>query len=181
MPFTVDLDARCGRHFTYRDLIECGKTWSDLAADGRVVDNLPRSEDSLRALHELCRSVLDPIADAFGRPKLTYGFASPNLTRMIPNRIAPRLDQHASHEEGGNGKLICDRKGAAADVIIPGHAATSLARWIFDNTEFDRLYVYGDDRPIHVSVGPQRSRAVIGVVDTPRGRRPQILRWAARA
>jgi hypothetical protein len=30
-----------------------------------------------------------------------------------------------------------------------------------ENTPFDRLYFYGDDRPIHVSVGPDNSRQVV--------------------
>jgi hypothetical protein len=36
-----------------------------------------------------------------------------------------------------------------------------VAQWIAHNTPFDRLYVYGDDKPIHVSVGPENKREIV--------------------
>ena len=36
-----------------------------------------------------------------------------------------------------------------------------VAVWICRNTAFDRLYFYGDDRPLHVSVGPENSRQIV--------------------
>lgn len=32
-----------------------------------------------------------------------------------------------------------------------------VAGWLVENIGFDRLYFYNDDRPFHVSVGPQGS------------------------
>ena len=34
-----------------------------------------------------------------------------------------------------------------------------VADWIIANLPFDRLYFYGDDRPLHLSIGPQNARA----------------------
>jgi hypothetical protein len=30
-----------------------------------------------------------------------------------------------------------------------------------ENTPFDRLYFYADDRPVHLNVGPENSRQVV--------------------
>ena len=44
-----------------------------------------------------------------------------------------------------------------------------VADWIIANLPFDRLYFYGADRPIHVSYGPQNSRAAFEMVGTAAG------------
>ena len=35
-----------------------------------------------------------------------------------------------------------------------------VALWIAENLKFDRLYFYGTNRPIHVSIGPENTRQV---------------------
>lgn len=32
---------------------------------------------------------------------------------------------------------------------------------VVENTDFDRLYFYGSDKPIHVSYGPEYSRNIV--------------------
>ncbi len=155
-----DLDATCGRRLRYRDLIECGTTWHGRAAREAPIDNVPRRAATYAALRALCEEVLDPLAEALGAPVLTYGFAGPALTRVIARGIAPRHDQHAACEVRRDGSLICSRSGAAVDLVIPGRAATEVARWIATHTRFDRIYLYGDDRPLHVSHGPEASRLI---------------------
>ena len=44
------------------------------------------------------------------------------------------------------------------------------AAWIVEHTAFDRLYFYGADRPIHVSVGPDQSRQIVHMRCGPSGR-----------
>jgi hypothetical protein len=174
------LDAPCGRHFRYRDLIECGDTWKAAAANGSPIDNVPLRRETYAALRGLCRRILDPIAERFGVPELTYGFASPLLTARILRRIAPRLDQHASCELGRRGVPVCARLGAAVDLIVPGVSSLDVARWIVSRLAFDRLYFYGEDRPIHVSAGPERSAAVVRMKQGPSGRRaPRVLKGVA--
>jgi hypothetical protein len=166
-----DLNSLCGRRLTYRNLVECGNTWIKRATGGSPIDNVPKQVATYAALFALCGDLLDPLADALGPPVLTYGFASSALTAMIAKGIAPRLDQHASHEVQRGGSLICQRGGAAVDLIIPGRKATEVARWIVSNTNFDRIYLYDDDRPLHVSHGPETSRLVYQVSLTKSGRR----------
>ena len=174
---SFDIDAPCGRHFRFRDFVECGATWRRLAtlaaADPIMesIDNVPRQEATYRAISRLCEVVLDLVIDTFGAVELTYGFASPRLTRHIRRHIAPHLDQHAGHELNGRGKPICSRLGQAVDFRVPGRDGLEVARWLAGNTAFDRLYLYGAERPIHVSVGPDGSRLVVVMGTSPQGRR----------
>ena len=144
-----DLDAPCGQYLKYRDLIECGET---RALKG--IPNLPQQADSYTALLDLAIHVLDPVIDYFGMIQLTYGFASPDLTKHIRGRIAPKLDQHASHELNRLGKPVCDRLGAAVDFYIEDENMIEVGQWIAVNISFDRLYIYGPELPIHISYGP---------------------------
>lgn len=59
------------------------------------------------------------------------------------------------------GNPVCPRLGAAADFIVDDESMLEVAQWIVANTPFDRLYFYGDDKPIHVSFGPGHSRQVV--------------------
>lgn len=93
--------------------------------------------------------------------KLTHGFCSAELSRAIPARIAPKLDQHAACELNRRRLPICPRMGAAVDFIVEFESMLEVAQWVVKNCNSDRLCYYGDDRPIHVSVGPQCQRAVV--------------------
>jgi hypothetical protein len=154
-----DLDQACGKNFTYRSLIECGETQQRLG-----LRNLPLKAATYNALYDLSTQVLDPIIDYFGGIRLTYGFCSSELGRHITRRVAPKLDQHAACEVGLRKKPICDRLGAACDFIVEDENMRDVADWIIANLPFDRLYFYGADRPIHISYGPQNSRAAYQMV-----------------
>jgi hypothetical protein len=173
MSVPTDLDQPCGKHFVYRDLIACGDTWHRLHTEplpAPPVDNLPREPETFAAMRELCATVLDPLVDRFGQLTLTYAFASPPLTRHIRARIHPPLDQHAAHERTRSGKLICPRLGLAVDLLVPGVDSRRVAAWITQHTAFDRLYYYGESRPIHVSVGPEAARQIVHMRPGPSGR-----------
>jgi DNA phosphorothioation-associated putative methyltransferase len=158
------LDDRCGANFTYRQLIECGETQQRLG-----LANIPLRPESYNALHELATRLLDPVVDYFGSIRLTYGFCSPALSRHITRRVAPKLDQHAACELGRNGNPICERGGAACDFIVDDEDMHEVARWIAQQLPFDRIYLYGKDRPLHVSVSPQPARVVYEMRQTARG------------
>jgi DNA phosphorothioation-associated putative methyltransferase len=160
--FTLDraatipnLDDRCGGYFTYRDLIECGETWERLH-----VNNLPKRPQTYNALYDLCIHVLDPVSEYFGRVTLTYGFASPELAKRIACRICPPKDQHAGYERQSNGTMICERGGAAVDFLIKDESMEEVMNWIRQHIEFDRLYFYSDDRPLHISYSDKNQNLV---------------------
>lgn len=164
--YVPDLESRCGRYLTYRQLIECGETQRRLG-----LPNLPRSAETYTALYELAIQVIDPVIEYFGGIELTYGFCSAELSRAISRGIAPELDQHASHELKRSGVPICPRLGAAVDFLVRDENMREVADWIAVNLPFDRLYYYGDTRPIHVSYGPEHKREVVEVMQTAAGRR----------
>lgn len=164
------LDEACGPHFTYRDFIECGETWQRLR-----VSNLPTEAGSYNALHALATSLLAPLIDYFGMIRLTYGFAGPSLTRHIVSRIAPALDQHAACELNRRGVPICSRLGAAVDFIIDDEDMVDVAKWIATELPFDRMYVYGPDRPLHLSYGPEHNRYVSVMLQGAKGLYPKSM------
>lgn len=168
------LDASASLRFTYRDLSECSETWRRTR-----LENRPQAEETFAAIEALAREVLDPLVERFGQVTLTYGFASPALTHAVGRGVAPRLDQHAGHERTAGGELICPRLGQAADLIVPSRSSWEVARFIVDETPFDRLYLYGEDRPVHVSHGPGHSRAITFVDRS--GARPLPRRLSRQA
>jgi hypothetical protein len=149
------LDDSCGANFKYRDFVECGQTQKRLG-----VSNVPLNPKTYNALSRLALEVLDPVINYFGSIVLTYGFSSSELAKKIDSSIAPKLDQHSGHECNRLGNPICDRLGIASDFIVEDESMFEVARWVASHTNFDRLYFYGDDQPIHVSAGPENSKQV---------------------
>lgn len=160
MDENIKVKQHCSLHFTYQMLFHCSTTWQSIMSK-----NLPKQESSWQAYKNLAVNVLDPLVEHFGIPFITYGFSSNELTASIrkklkPN-ISPPLDQHSACELNKNGNLICPRQGAAVDLIYPNISSFKVAIWLANNTPFDRLYIYGDERPLHVSYGPEDSRKIV--------------------
>ncbi|MEZ8394586.1 hypothetical protein BCS65_12565 [Vibrio cyclitrophicus] len=74
--------------------------------------------------------------------------------------MAPDIDQHASMELNSQDSRICKRNGAACDIYVEGYEQRmdEVARFICTHLEFDRLYFYGKDKPLHISVGADNSK-----------------------
>ena len=129
------------------------------------IDNTPNAE-SLIAINSLCSQLLLPIQNEFGEIIITYGFTSHPLLQKVqkltPQHIAPSLDQHAACEVNTKGDLICNRRGAACDIVVVGleNNMHQVARWINEKLPFDRMYIYGNESPIHISFGPEQNRFI---------------------
>ena len=163
------LDDPCGRHFRYRDFIVCGETQARTG-----LPNLPQQIETYTAFAYMATRILEPVIDYFGPIVLTYGFCSRELAKQVPARTTPKLDQHASHEVNTQGRPICARGGAAVDFIVTDENMREVAQWIVRHTPFDRLYFYGDDRPLHVSCGPENKREIVLMI--PRDERRTVPR-----
>jgi DNA phosphorothioation-associated putative methyltransferase len=155
------LDDPCGRYLTFRQLVECGETQRKTH-----LPNLPKEADTYTALYELAVNVVDPIIEYYGSIKLTYGFCSPQLARIIPSRIAPKLDQHAAHEKNRRGDYVCRRLGSAVDFLVEDEDMREVVEWISENVLFDRLYFYGSNRPIHISFSENPQKQIVELVQT---------------
>ncbi|WP_218311582.1 hypothetical protein [Alteromonas antoniana] len=123
------------------------------------IENLPQQESTKRALELFVEKILLPIERAFSTPLITYGFTSHKLKMFVSKHaskgIAPNIDQHSGFERNSRGVMICERGGAACDFQVNEFSSADITRFIVANLEFDRLYYYGNDRPIHVSIHPE--------------------------
>lgn len=145
---------------------------------GARIDNLPLRDETWDGIASLARELLDPLRETFGSVEITYGFAAPPLTRHIRARISPPHDQHAGSELNRLGARICSRGGQACDLRVPGVSSVDVARWAHGKLPIDRMYLYGSDRPLHLSYGPEAARYVCAMV---RGQRGLIPREVSRS
>lgn len=122
--------------------------------------------NKLSAIELQCLTVqiLQPIERSLGEVTVTYGYTSHPLLRWIlrnsPGDMAHDIDQHASMELNSRNSRICKRNGAACDIYVEGYeqCMNEVARFICTHLEFDRLYFYGKDKPLHISVGADNSK-----------------------
>lgn len=139
-------------------------------------DNTP-SAASERFLVQLTNQILLPVAEHFGQLTITYGFTGPALSRYIqrlsPAGTAPGLDQHACTEVNSKGSTICHRPGAACDFMVQGYEERmhEVALFICQRLSFDKLYFYGGNRPIHISVSDEPLRHLQLMQQSTNGRR----------
>ena len=54
---------------------------------------------------------------------------------------------------------------------MAGIDSLTVAQWIVVNLPFDRLYFYGKDRPLHVSIAPENNYAITLLEQAPSERR----------
>ncbi|GAA6185583.1 hypothetical protein NBRC116595_28310 [Aliiglaciecola sp. NS0011-25] len=132
------------------------------------IPNIPRAIETKRFLEYLIAEILIPVERQFGNIKITYGFTSKELARYIakfsPQGTAPKLDQHAGCEINSNENTVSKRSGCACDFIVSNYSMIEVTRYIVKTLNFDRLYFYGEQRPIHVSVNdaPVKHLQVMG-------------------
>lgn len=138
-------------------------------------NNFPIQPKSIKSLEYLVSEILLPIASKFKRPTITYGFTSSELKNYIslnaPKGTAPKLDQHSSFELNKDGNMICSRGGAACDFYIKDCSMTNVVSFIVNNLSYDRLYFYGENRPIHISVNEDAMKYLQLMHESKNGRR----------
>ncbi len=140
--------------------------------------NIPLRDETWEGLAALARTLLDPLHDRFGAVEITYGFAGSGLTRSIPGRIAPSLDQHGGSELGPRGARVCGRGGQACDLRVAGVDALTVAAFVREALPYDRMYLYGADRPLHLSWSAEPVGKVYAMCPGGRGRVPrEVTGW----
>jgi len=122
-------------------------TKSDVALR-RGINNRFASVAHARAAVNLCRRVLQPIRDQFGRYTPNSVYRCQDLERALKGKTA-RWVSSSQHTVG-----------QACDVTIPGVATIELARWAAEHLEFDQIICecYDPKVPssgwVHVSLRP---------------------------
>jgi len=141
------------------------------------IDNSPKEVESINSTLMLVETVLLPVIKKFGDIKITYGFVSPELNRYIQKNSSsgtyPSIDQHAASELNNVNNHICKRHGLACDFIVKGYEEQmdEVMLFIVNNLGFDKIYYYGNDRPLHVSVGNESERHLQVMNVSDKGRR----------
>jgi hypothetical protein len=108
-------------HFRFYEL-----TASELA-QRQGIPNLFESAAQVHAAVYLCRKVLQPLRDVFGRFTPNSVYRSQALERALKGRP----------KDWTSGSQHC--LGEACDVEIPGIATLDLARWASQHIEFDQI------------------------------------------
>jgi hypothetical protein len=133
-------------------LYTCSQTYSKYS---HLINPYPENPESERSLSHLQTSILIPVIHRFGAEnfKLTYGFCSKDLLKFLTlekSRICVKVDQHMAAEINGKGNYYCKNLGAACDFKIAGVDSTKVIDFL-RTLDFDSIYYYGKDKPVHVS------------------------------
>jgi len=122
-------------HFRFYEL-----TASDLA-QRQGIPNLFESAAQARAAVYLCRKVLQPLRDVFGRFTPNSVYRSQALERALKGRP----------KGWTSGSQHC--LGEACDVEIPGIATLDLADWASQHVEFDQIICECYDPALGINAG----------------------------
>jgi hypothetical protein len=151
-------------------LLHCCDTWHALAAAGTILANRPTQPETWAAIKSMQDELLRPLEEHFGMIDITYGFAGPELVKAIRQRAAeggwlpnihPPSDQHAGHELNTRRTRTCKHDGFAVDLRVPGVSSDVVSDWVRANLSFDAIYLYGPERPFHLSWSPTPRGTVI--------------------
>lgn len=143
------------------DLFTCSDTYKKFS---HLINPYPQNPESEEALDNLTQSIIIPTANRFGceNLKLTYGFCSKDLLKYLnieKSRICPKVDQHMSYEINSKGNYYCKHQGSACDFIINRVDSRKVISFL-KTLNFDSIYYYGANRPIHVSWSPRSRRKI---------------------
>ncbi|MGK7888570.1 MAG: D-Ala-D-Ala carboxypeptidase family metallohydrolase [Leptolyngbyaceae cyanobacterium] len=129
------------RNFTLAELIRSE------TADRLRLDNTPNAQE-IANLKRLACNLLQPARDALGPLRITSGFRSTALNRVVGG--VPNSDH---------------RFGYAADVIPVNVGTRAFAEWVIRNAQFDQIILeFGTlQNPswIHVSINPNNRRQIL--------------------
>jgi hypothetical protein len=154
-----------------QELCTCSNTYAKYS---HLINPYPENPESKQALENLQTSILKPIIYRFGSEnfKLTYGFCGRDLLKFLnreKSRICVKVDQHMAAERNSKGNYYCKHLGAACDFKIAGVDSTKVIGFL-RTLNYDSIYYYGRDRPIHVSWSqtPRRKVWEFTIQNTPR-------------
>lgn len=123
------------KYFSFTEMI--------LTASTAQENNLPDWDDINRLL-ELCRWILDPVREMYGKPiVVTSGFRTPFLNRLVGGVAT------SQHMQGLAADLRCDDSKKLFDLIAES------------DLPFDQLIYYQKKKFVHVSYSPTYRHQII--------------------
>lgn len=162
---------RLSKHFYMRDFL-----YSEIGSFHRI-PNIPENPDlAIETGRMLCRELLDPLQETFGRIAIRSGYRSPEL-----NRYGNENKMNCARNDANYGHHIWDRegvggRGAGTSLVIPwfadqyeaGRDWRDLAWWIHDNLPFSDLWFFPRLCAMNLS-WRARPRRIIASYIAPRG------------
>ncbi len=155
---------RIAKNFRFYELIKSE------TAERHNIDNSFENIEHLKAAVYLCRKVLQPVRDEFGRLSPNSVYRSQNLERALKKK---RKDWISKSQH---------TLGCACDIEIPGTPTIELAEWISENIEYDQIICecYNPEKGpnsgwVHVSLvppgmGQNRRRLLSYIMDKDKGK-----------
>lgn len=120
-PKNPDPRDKVSKNFAFSEL-----TASEIAAR-QGIDNGFRTVNQLRSAVYLCREILQPVRDRFGKFSPNSVYRCQALERALKKK--PKSWTSRSQHT----------RGQACDIEIPGVTTLRLAEWVEENLEFDQL------------------------------------------
>lgn len=144
------------------ELCTCSDTYRKY--EHLIKNPYPENPQSTVALVYLISEIIQPTINKFGLDnfKFTYGFCSKDLLKFVrqqKSRICPEVDQHMAHERNSKGNYYCKHLGAACDFAIAGVDSRKVISYL-KTLNYDSIYYYGVNRPIHVSFSETPRRKI---------------------
>jgi Peptidase M15 len=138
----VDLDIKLSENFRLKELTR------SLTGDRVGIDNTP-NEEEIQNLKRLCENILQPARDALGRIRVSSGFRSEKLNKLV-----------------GGVSDSDHRLGFAADVIPLEVGTRKLANWVVQNCpDFDQVILefgtLNNPNWIHLSAAPRNRKQIL--------------------
>ena len=155
---------RISKNFRFYELVKSE------TAERHNIENSFESIEHLQAAVYLCRKVLQPVRDVYGRLSPNSVYRSQELERKLKKK---RKDWISKSQH---------TLGRACDIEIPGMPTIELAEWISENLEYDQIICecYNPKRGpnagwVHVSLvppgmGENRRRLLSYIMDEEKGR-----------
>ena len=96
----------------------------------------------------------------FGNLQITYGFCGAELAKKLMVIFPQNSTSTRATKLTLRGNRICERGGFADFHCLP-ISSHEVACFITENLTFDRLYFYGEHRPLHVSINEKNLGQII--------------------
>jgi len=135
---------RLSRHFYMRDFL-----YSEIGSIHGIANIPDRPDVAIAHGKALCRTLLDPLQDTFGRIAIRSGYRSATL-----NRFGNEHGLNCARNAANQGSHIWDapgaRAGACTSLAIPwfadqydrGRDWRDLAWWLHDHLEYSEIYFF---------------------------------------
>jgi hypothetical protein len=152
--------ARLSKHFILRDFMYSSE------ASWRGLPNLPSDPEMvIRAGTALCETVLEPLTEQFGRPAITYGYASKEAIEVGMSQLERESDPPSSSPHCWDRKSWGDQYYARID-ILPLCVEDGLVskrdygRWIMNHLDIDLLMCWEKSNVFCVTINEAAPRRV---------------------